>query len=70
MMLGLERVDRMRLFADELTAVAVPRTSRASGGTVGDGGSNCRRVADAANDDSGSQRSGFSQPSGRRVRTC
>lgn len=64
MMLGLERVDRMRLFADELTAVAAPRIARASGSG---GGGNRRRVADAAADDAGSQRAGRSGASGRRV---
>lgn len=63
MMLGLERMDRMRMFADELTAVAAPRISR----TLGSAAGSRRRVADAADDDSGSQRSGVSDVSGLRV---
>lgn len=60
MMMGLERMDRMRMFADELTAVAAPRISR------GLPSASRRRVADA-DDDSASQRSGFSGVSGNRV---
>jgi hypothetical protein len=67
MMLGLERMDRMRLFADELTAVAVPRSSRTVGSAAG-GGDSRRQATGAADDEPTPQRSEYSQALGRRVR--
>jgi hypothetical protein len=67
MMLGLERMDRMRMFADELTAVAPPRSTRTLG-SAAVGSDSRRHTAGGADEDPASQRSVFPQPSGRRVR--
>jgi hypothetical protein len=69
MMLGLERMDRMRLFADELTAVAVPRATRSLGAAASGSGSR-HHTADAADDEPASQRAGGPQPLGRRVQNA
>ena len=61
MMLGLERMDRMRMFADELTAVTTTRVPRPLGPA------SRRRVADA-DDDALSTYSSQSSVSGYRVR--